>query len=221
MEKMEQTRLIIAEDHNIVRQTLVSFLDGVSGIMVVAETGETTALPTLAERLHPDLVLLDVNMPGPDAIETTNTLLARRPDLRIIVLSASNRYTDVVGLLQAGVHGYVLKEDEPEALLQAIETVMGGEDWVSPRLSHVLLQSVRDAALREDLGLTEREKDVLRLLVLGANNSEIADELSVAVSTVKNHMRHIFRKMDVNSRVEAAVYALEHHLIPKPSDREE
>jgi two-component system nitrate/nitrite response regulator NarL len=189
--------------------------------MVVAETGETTALPTLAERLHPDLVLLDVNMPGPDAIETTNALLARHPDLRIIILSASNRYTDVVGLLQAGVHGYVLKEDEPEALLQAIETVMGGEDWVSPRLSHVLLQSVRDAALREDLGLTEREKDVLRLLVLGANNSEIADELSVAVSTVKNHMRHIFRKMDVNSRVEAAVYALEHHLIPKPSDREE
>jgi two-component system nitrate/nitrite response regulator NarL len=221
MEKMEQTRLIIAEDHTIVRQTLVSFLDGVSGIMVVAETGETTALPTLAERLHPDLVLLDVNMPGPGAIETTNTLLARHTDLRIIILSASNRYTDVVGLLQAGVHGYVLKEDEPEALLQAIETVMGGEDWVSPRLSHVLLQSVRDAALREDLGLTEREKDVLRLLVLGANNSEIADELSVAVSTVKNHMRHIFRKMDVNSRVEAAVYALEHHLIPKPSDREE
>lgn len=221
MEKMEQTRLIIAEDHSIVRQTLVSFLDGKSGITVVAETGETTALPALTERLHPDLVLLDVNMPGPDAIETTHALLTRHPGVHIIVLSASNRYTDVVGLLQAGVHGYVLKEDEPEALLQAIETVMGGEDWVSPRLSHVLLQSVRDAALREDLGLTEREKDVLRLLVEGANNSEIADELNVAVSTVKNHMRHIFRKMDVNSRVEAAVYALEHHLIPKTRDREQ
>jgi DNA-binding NarL/FixJ family response regulator len=164
-------------------------------------------------RLQPDLLLLDANMPGPSVIETVKELKNHYPDVQVLVLTASKSSEQVLSLIKAGVSGYVLKEDSPRELLQAIETVAGGKEWISPRIAKVLVSSIRLQEQKEQVDLTEREKDVLRLMVTGISNDEIADQLFIATNTVKNHVRSIFRKLGVSTRVEAVVSALDNHLV--------
>ena len=135
------------------------------------------------------------------------------PNVQVLILSASKKRKQVLGLLKAGVKGYVLKEDNPEELIQAIRIVAAGNEWFSPSITSVLVDSLRHKEEIVHVDLTQREKDVLRLMVTGVGNEEIANQLFIATNTVKNHVRNIFRKLDVNTRVEAVVYALDHHLV--------
>lgn len=213
MHATETIKILIADDHPILRQTLSTYLTHESEVQVVGEVGDTHTLLEEARLLQPNILLLDVNMPGPNILSTIAALRVHCPEARILVLSASKERKQVLELLKAGVKGYVLKEDNPRELLQAIHSVANGEEWFSTKITKVLVNSIRDNDKKEQINLTKREKDVLELMVTGASNDEIAAQLFIATNTVKNHVRSIFRKLNAETRVEAIVIALQHHLI--------
>lgn len=215
MQPTTTIKVVLADDHAIVRKTLAAYLEKEPDIKVVAEVDNTETLVAVVVQLTPHLLLLDANMPGPSTVEITDTLQTRCPTVRVLVLSAYKKQQQVIDLVTAGANGYILKEDKPSDLLQAIRAVAQGEEWFSPKITRVLVNSVRENDLKEKLELTEREKDVLRLMITGASNKEIADKLFIAHNTVKNHVRHIYGKLDVDSRVDAILFALQHHLVEK------
>jgi DNA-binding NarL/FixJ family response regulator len=204
---------MMAEDHHVVRQAIKEFLAKESDITVVGEVAETRSLPDMVAHLQPDLLLLDARIPGPNIIEVTKKLCAQYPHMPILVLSAFDRREYVVGLLQAGANGYMLKDDKPEMLIQAIHSVAAGEEWLSPRISQVLLKSIRTDYKNSLCHLTAREMDVLRLMATGVNNNDIAETLMISIYTVKNHARNIFRKLGVRTRIEAVITAVNKNLI--------
>lgn len=213
MQQSGVIKILVADDHPILRRTLSNYLAQEAEIQIVGEAGDTGNLVELTGQLQPDILLLDANMPGPNVAASVKALKNHHPEVQILVLTASKSSEQVLELLKAGVDGYVLKEDSPRELLQAITTVAGGREWFSPRIAPVMASSIRLQKKKEQVDLTERETDVLRLMVTGINNDEIAQQLFIATNTVKNHVRSIFRKLGVNTRVEAVVFALDHHLV--------
>lgn len=210
------TTILIADDHPILRKTLSAYLAHEADIAVIGELGDSHRLVETVRRQQPDILLLDVNMPGPPIVEQVRALHACCPDVHILVLSAEKVQPQVVALVQAGISGYVLKEDNPRDLLNAIRAVAAGEEWFSPAVTHIVVRSLRVHALQTEISLTDRELDVLQLMVTGADNDTIATKLVISTNTVKNHVRHIFRKLDVSTRVEAVVFALNNHLVEPP-----
>lgn len=207
-------RILLAEDHTVIRHAVGLLLTRQGGqfdvVGEVAEGGAT--LMEAVTTLDPDLLLLDAHIPGYDIVSDVRALRERHPELPILVLSAYARREYVIGLLKAGALGYVHKGDSPEMLLSAIKAVAAGKDWVSPRVTNLLLESVREQEERPESALTPRERDVLRVLATGVTNKEIADELFITEQTVKNHVSNIFAKLGVETRVEAVLYALRHGL---------
>ncbi len=205
---MGKIRIVLAEDHHVVRAAIASLLAKEADIEVVGEVPEAMALVPRVEALKPDVLILDAHMPGHKVIESAHALRARHPNVRILVLSAYNRREYVVGMLGAGAAGYVLKDDPPEALAAAVRAVAGGKQWLSPRVTELLVRSAanRDKRLVEEL--TDREAEVLRLMAAGYRNERIAEALSITEQTVKNHVRSIFGKLGVETRVEAVLWAI-------------
>lgn len=210
---MAGIRVLLAEDHHVVRAAVASFLARERDIEVVGEVAEVSRLPEAVAALQPDVLVLDAHMPGQPVIETAQTLRSRYPQVRILVLSAYKRREYVVGLMGAGALGYVLKDDPPEALVQAVRAVAQGEQWVSPRVLEVLVAASRKDAARPTVELTPRELEVLRLMARGYRNEEIAAALVIAEQTVKNHVRSILQKLGTETRVGAVVYAIREGLV--------
>jgi DNA-binding NarL/FixJ family response regulator len=218
-EQAEAIRIALAEDHHVVRTAVASLLSRHAEFQVVGEIGEGGArLQEAINRLDPDLLLLDAHMPGHDVVQDVNQLLKDHPTLKILVLSAYDRREYVLGLLKAGALGYVLKDDSSHMLLSAIRTVARGGEWVSPQVANVLLESVRHQDQAPGANLTPRELEVLQALASGAPNSKIAEQLFITEQTVKNHVSNIFKKLGVDTRVEAVLYALKHGLA-SPDDQ--
>jgi DNA-binding NarL/FixJ family response regulator len=209
---MKQIRVLIADDHHVVRTAVASFLNREPDIEVVGEVGEATQLVSLVGEIKPDVLLLDAHMPGQNVVRAARQLVRQQPRLAILVLSAYDRREYVVGLLRAGASGYVLKDDTPEMLVRAVRSVAAGQEWLSPRVLNILMKSVRGQRQRPFADLTPREMEVLRLMARGSRNEEIADELVITQQTVKNHVRSIFSKLGVETRVDAVLYAIEHEL---------
>lgn len=210
---MKRIRVVLAEDHNVVRTAFAALLAKEADIEVVGEVADTpTLLDTVAE-LGPDVLILDAHMPGGKVIQTAKTLRERQPQVRILVLSGYERNEYIVGLVRAGVAGYMLKHDSSEMLVEAVRAVDRGEEWLSPRVAEILMKSVRSYEERPATKLTDRELEVLRLMAQGHKNDDIAERLVIATSTVKNHVRRIFRKLGVETRVDAVLYAIEHELV--------
>lgn len=206
-------RIALAEDHHVVRTAVASLLSRHAEFEVVGEIAEGGAqLLDAINSLQPDLLLLDAHMPGHDVVQDVNKLLQLHPSLKILVLSAYDRREYVLGLLKAGALGYVLKDDSSQMLLSAIRAVARGGEWVSPQVANVLLESVRHQEQSPSAGLTPRELEVLQALASGAANSKIAEQLFITEQTVKNHVSNIFKKLGVETRVEAVLYALRHGL---------
>jgi len=210
---MERIKVVVAEDHHVVRSALTSLLSQEEDFLVVGEAADGNHLMRVMEKMQPDVLLMDVQMPGHKPVEATHFLREQYPQVRIIVLSAFDLPEYVIGLLKAGVTGYVLKDDAADTLVQAIRAVAEGEQWVSPQVAKILVRSVRANRVNEAVKLTRRETEVLRLMATGKTNTQIAQELFISEQTVKNHISNLFRKLGVETRVDAVLYAICHDLV--------
>ena len=213
-------RVIVADDHPVVREGLRSFLAARPGIDVVGETEDADGLVATAQALRPDVVLVDLVMPG-DGIDAIRRLQALPTPPRALVLTSFAGDNKVVPALRAGAAGYLLKDVDPLELEAAIRTVHRGGTLLSPTASTPVIDAVRGDASIEDerlVRLSPRERDVIACLARGLSNRAISEELYVSEKTVKTHVSSILSKLRVSDRTQAAVYALRHGIGIDPDD---
>ena len=199
---------LIVDDHEVVREGLRLSLSRAPQIRVVGEAADGETAIALAERRLPDVVIMDIRMPGMDGLEATKTIVERLPASSVIIFTAYSERTLLARGLESGAKGYVLKEAPNEILLRAIEKVAGGNSYVDPALMPAVLAS-RD---REDM-LTAREREILQLLADGMSNSDVAAKLFISQETVKSHVRHILTKLEADTRTHAVAIALREAMI--------
>ena len=209
---METQRVLIVDDHPLFRRGLVQLLQMIPGFLLVGEaTGGVEGL-AMARALRPDLILLDLNMRDLSGLEVLRGLRAVRLDTRVVMVTVSDSGEDVVAALRGGVDGYLLKDMEPEAMLEALQAVAAGRVVIPQQLNHLLAAALRSESRPQSTGaagLTEQETRILQKIAEGLSNKQIGRELDIAEGTVKVHVKHILRKLDLRSRVEAAVWAVE------------
>src|SRR6185295_1148943 len=211
-------RLLLADDHTLFRSSLRSLLEA-RGLEVVGEASDGRQAIEMAERLRPDLVLMDLSMPVLNGIEATRQLTAQLPELKVVILTASMEDEDLFEALRAGAHGYLLKNLEADSFFDFLDRALAGEPALTPELSRKVLAafSKREPARRPAEtpdSLTEREREVLELMVEGiTSNRQIAKRLDVAENTVKYHVRNILDKLHLNNRAQAVSHALRHGVV--------
>ncbi len=203
-------RVVLADDHAVVRQGLKTFLDLQDDIEVVAEASDGAEAVDAAERLDPDVVLLDLVMPGLDGLGALKQLRSGRA--RIIVLTSFGDDDKLFAALRGGAAGYLLKDVQPADLVRAIRSAHAGESPLSPAIATRVVEEVAQGAVSAHDDLTPRELDVLTLIARGRSNKVIARELGVAEKTVKTHVSHILAKLGVADRTQAALYAVKQGL---------
>jgi two-component system, NarL family, response regulator LiaR len=203
-------RVVLADDHAVVRQGLRTFLDLQDDIEVVAEASDGLEAVEASERLDPDVVLLDLVMPGLDGLGALKRL--REGRARIIVLTSFGDDDKLFSALRGGAAGYLLKDVQPADLVRAIRSAHAGESPLSPAIATRVVEEVAQGAVSAHDDLTPRELDVLTLIARGRSNKVIARELGVAEKTVKTHVSHILAKLGVSDRTQAALYAVKQGL---------
>jgi DNA-binding NarL/FixJ family response regulator len=204
-------RIVLADDHKLILAALRSMLEKESDIAVVGEAGDGAGLLDLVSRTEPDVAVVDVGMPGMNGIEATQRLLAQRPDIRVIALSAYSDKRFVLEMLNAGAKGYVIKASAGDELPRAIRAVAQGQTYLCPEVAAVLVDAARrKTTLHGNSGtkLGRRELEVLALLAEGKSSAAIAARLHIAPSTVEVHRRNIMRKLDLHTVAELTKYAI-------------
>lgn len=204
------TRVLVADDHAIVRKGICALLATEPDIEVVGEAQDGQQAITQAERLQPDVVLMDLVMPGVDGLEAIRCITARLPKVRILVLTSFAGDDKVFPAIHAGARGYLLKDSGPEELVQAIRQVHLGQSSLHPTIARRLLQQL-SYPLERGTGLetlTDREMEVLHLVAQGQSNRDISDRLAISEATVRTHVSNILAKLNLGSRTQAALYAL-------------
>jgi NarL family two-component system response regulator LiaR len=203
---------LLVDDHAVVRKGMRALLDREPGIDVAGEAENGEQAVHAADRLRPDVILMDLEMPGTGGIEATRQITAQHAETRVVVLTSHAAEEDVFPALKAGALGYLLKHSAPEEVLQAIRQAHRGETVLHPSIARMVLQELnRPAQAKQPKTtepLSERELEVLRLLARGMSNQEIADTLVVGEATVRSHVSSILRKLQLASRTQAALYAL-------------
>lgn len=201
--------VLLADDHPIVRAGVASVLTADANMRVVAQAESGEEALTLAKRLHPRVLVIDVRLPGVDGIDVCAHLAETDPAIRVIILTQFSHESVMLRAFDVGAKGFVVKESEPELLRDAIRTVAAGHMFVDPAVASKLVDfATKGRKARGPYGLTLQEMRVLELLPKGLTNVEIAGELDVSSETVKTHLRHAMRKMQVNDRAEAAALAI-------------
>ncbi len=208
-------RILLADDHAILRQGLRLILSADPAIQVVGEASNGEEAVARAEELNPDVVLMDVHMPLVDGIQATQRIRLSRPQVRILMLTVSDRDQDLFGALKAGAKGYLLKNTEARQVLDAIQRVYQGEAILPPTLAARVLDEFAAPPPPAINALTDREVEIIRLIAEGRGNKEIASLLALSENTVKTHVRHILDKLQLRSRSEAAAYAVQTGLVKK------
>lgn len=211
--------VVLADDHVLFRQALRHLLESEPDIEIVGEAGDGSTAIGIAEKEHPDVILMDISMPGIDGVAATRDLKAEIPNVKIIILTMFSEDGHIIRAVRAGADAYLLKNTEASKLLDAIRAAARGASVIEPKLAATLLSEFRRMSnLQDDEGLaslTEREIDLLRLVAQGMSNKEIAYKLHLAESTIKNRLSILFEKLDVSDRTQAAIYALSHGLVPR------
>jgi NarL family two-component system response regulator LiaR len=213
---MDAIRLVLVDDHRVVRRGLRSFLEACSDVAIVGEASSGEALLERIESWLPDVVVMDILMPGGiDGIEATRRVRAITPHTQVVVLTAYTDDARVVGALRAGAIGYVRKDADPQVLLDAVRAAARGQSTLDPAIAGSVLEAVVAGVGKGDAGpgLTGREVEVLRLLAHGRTNREIAGELVVSPETIKTHVGNILSKLHLAHRTEAVVLALKRGLV--------
>lgn len=201
-------RILIVDDHAVVREGLRTFLELQDGLEVVGEAGDGEEALPLAERLEPDVVLMDLVMPKLDGVGAMRELRVRAPKARVIVLTSFLEDERLLPAIRAGAAGYLLKNVQPQELARAVRLADAGETLIDPAVAARLVEAVADGQAAEpDHQLTPREQEVLDLIARGFSNKRIALELGVAEKTVKTHVSHVLAKLGVSDRTQAALYA--------------
>ena len=207
-------RVFIADDHPVVRQGLRGFLESRPGFEVVGEAADTETTVAEVERLAPDVVLLDLVMPGAGGVAATREITARLPGTRVLVVTSFAGDDQVLPAVHAGAAGYVLKDIEPSSLESAIRVVHRGESLLDPQVTQRVMREVaRPSPGGGVASLTPRELEVLRLLARGLSNRQLAEELVVSEKTVKTHVSSILLKLGVHDRTQAALLAVREGLV--------
>ncbi|MED5610473.1 MULTISPECIES: two-component system response regulator NarL [Pseudomonas] len=210
----DRARILLVDDHPMMRRGVIQLLEFEDDLCVVGEAGSGEEALQLAAELDPDMILLDLNMKGMNGLETLRALRERGVDARIVVFTVSDDRGDVISVLRAGADGYLLKDMEPERLLEHIRQAATGQLSISPQLAQVLAQALRggDEQPKRLEDLTDRERQILRQLAQGFSNKMIARKLDITEGTVKVHVKRVLHKLGMRSRVEAAVWAVENRL---------
>ena len=207
----DKIEIIIAEDHMMIREGLKQLLelDGTMKVIAEANDGEE-CLNLLNKKIHPDILLLDINMPKKNGIEVLEYIKQNKIPVKVLILTVHNEVEYLLKAVDIGIDGYLLKDSSYDELKEAIDVIISGNTYIQPSLLPALNESMEDYALDKEKieCLTKRELDVLRLISEGCSNKKISDELTISERTVKNHISHIFRKIDVEDRTQAAVFAI-------------
>jgi DNA-binding NarL/FixJ family response regulator len=217
-------RVLVADDQSVVRAGFRLLLSANEDIDVVAEASNGLEAVEKAARFEPDVVLMDIRMPELDGLKATRRILAANPTARILILTTFDLDEYVYEALRAGASGFVLKDDPPEQLIAAIQTVAAGDALLSPTITKRVIREFartpRPAPPKELAELSERERDVFRLIARGLSNAEIGQELYISETTVKKHVTHILSKLSLRDRVQVVVLAYQTGLFeaePTPS----
>lgn len=204
------TTIVLADDHTVMRNALRMLLDAEPDFEVVAEAGDAEAAVRYVRGHKPAVLILDLNMPGRSSLDAIPDIHEASPDTEIVVLTMQNEPAFARRALQAGVRGYVLKEAADADLVQAVRSAAAGDTYLQPALGARLAAA---SGGRNGDELSERERDVLRLIALGHTNAEVAEQLYISIRTVESHRAHIQQKLGLSTRAELVRYALEHGLV--------
>ena len=213
--KKEKIKILVADDHPVVRKGLQSCLARVDRLKLVGEASDGEEALKKTRELRPDVVLMDISMPRMNGLAVTEVLRKEAPHVKILVLSVHNNKEYVFRIIQAGAHGYISKEAPPEELLRAIESVHTGEPFFSPEIARAALnQIVTSGGKKEPFAqLTSREREVLILIAEGQSNKEIASRLGIGVRTIETHRERIMRRLDIHSVAGLTKFAIANGMI--------
>ena len=213
---MKSLRILIVDDHDVVRMGLTTLLSRYPHFQVVAEASNAGQAKSYAQRYQPDVILMDVRLPGKSGIEATREILEIMPDIKILILTSYAQEEQLFDAIRAGATGYVLKRVGSEELIRALEGIARGESTLDPTLIRSVFDRLRETERATEAQafavLSQQELRVLALLSKGKSNKEIARILYLSDGTVRNYVSNLMRKLNVESRVEAAVFAIKHHI---------
>ncbi|AKL94910.1 two component transcriptional regulator, LuxR family [Clostridium aceticum] len=211
---MDKIRILLVDDHSLVRQGLKQILELESDLQVVGQAGDGEEAILKVQQLKPDVTLLDINMPKLNGIHTLRRLKDMDSTTKVIMLTFHEDREYICETINLGANGYVLKDAEGDSLIKAIRDVHSGVAYIHPSIATDLVREFSNRTIKEgeETKLTRREYEVLTLIADGLNNKEIACNLFISEKTVKNHVSNIFKKIDVNDRTQAAIYAYKHNI---------
>jgi DNA-binding NarL/FixJ family response regulator len=209
-------RVLISDDHAIVRAGLAQLLGTTTDLVLVGEAADGTTAVRLAADLTPDVVLMDLSMPGIDGVQATACIVARNPDVHVLVLTSFSDQARILSALEAGAEGYLLKHSAPEVIFAGIREVVRGGSPLDPKAARVLLTNRR--ASESGVHLTGREREVLRMVGDGHPNKTIARRLGISERTVKAHLTSVYQRLGVTDRTQAALWAQRHTATDPPDE---
>jgi DNA-binding NarL/FixJ family response regulator len=208
-------KVLVVDDHAVVRTGLGQLLATAPDLELVGEAKDGQEAVEAAQRVAPDVILMDISMPVLDGVEATRRIVARDPDARIVMLTSLADNRQILDALEAGASGYLLKHAAPDELLGAIRSAAAGDAPLDPKAARALLDSRRVAPADKDKTLSAREQEVLRLVAQGLANKQIARRLGISERTVKAHLTNVFSALGVSDRTQAALWARDH--LPEPA----
>lgn len=213
---MEPLRILIVDDHDMVRLGLAALLSRYPQFQVVAQANNGEQAERYAQHFKPDIIIMDVRLPGKSGIAVTREIMRKMPAIKVIILTSYSKEEQLFEAICAGAYAYLLKQVGSKELIHALEAVARGEAWIDPKLTHSVFTRLRDAQQGFEAKafgiLSPQELRILALIAKGKSNKEIANTIQISPGTVRNYVSNLMRKLDVSTRVEAAVFALKHNI---------